>query len=86
VRVYCSKSGREAIRRVDRDTGEEGYFATPPGAGKHEKVNARRFKTLEELGVFLIKHPEWKVYVGDAQIKTHIVVEGSIPLSLLRTI
>ena len=64
--------------------GEEGYFATPPGTKKHLKVNAKRFETLDDLGLFLIKHPDWKVYVGNAQINSGLVVEGVIPLVKLR--
>ena len=84
MKVYCQKTGREAAWRTDRDTREQGFFATPPGAGKHAKANARRFASIEELGIFLIKNPDWKVYVGDAQINSTVVVEGKIPLKLLR--
>jgi hypothetical protein len=84
VKVYCEKTGRKAVRRKDRDTGEESYFATPPGTQKHLKVNAKRFPTPDDLGYFLATHPGWKVYVGDAQINSGIIVEGQLKLAKLK--
>jgi hypothetical protein len=84
MRVYCTKSGRDAAWRVDRDIGEEGFFATPPGTSKHSKVNAKRFSSLVDLGHFLVRNPDSEVYVGDAQINTHVAVEGTISLGKLR--
>lgn len=82
MRVFRKNDGAEPQWRKSRDGLKEGYFVTPVGSNR--KDDARWPQSIEDLGYFLVKNPEWKVYFGDNQQKSDVAVEGLIELSKLR--
>ena len=91
MRVYRTSDGLNAAWRKSRDGLNEGFFVTPVGSnlkvtpvGSNLKDDAKWIGTVDELGYFLIKNPDWKVYFGDNQQISDVVIDGQIELSKLR--
>lgn len=82
MRVFHKATGRDAAWRKSRNTTDEGYFVTP--VGENEKRDAKWFSNLEDLAYFLIKNPQWKVYLGDGQQNGGVVIEGELTLEKLK--
>jgi hypothetical protein len=81
MRIYRENDSRPAAWRKSNDGKDEGYFVTPVGTNR--KSEARWLPSIEDLGYFLLKNPTWKVYFGDNQQKSGVVVEGKISLGKL---
>ena len=75
MRVYRKTCGREAAPR------DRVFVAFPPG--KNDFPHEKRFGTIEELAIHLLKNPDWKVWLSpnaahkDGQLSSEIVIEGS---------
>lgn len=79
MRIFEKTSGRNAALRKGR------YQCNPPGSRTNTVVKAKFFDTLEETAIFLIKNPEWKVWlepglgkISGGQISRGLVIEGRL--------
>jgi len=75
VRIFHKSSGREAAPR------NGAYHCFPPG--DNTTALGKRFHSVEAAALFLLRKPEWKVWVApnlghkDGQVSKEIVIEGA---------
>ena len=88
MRIYHIPTGREAGKRsVSKLAGKEIFCVFPPSSNELEDANF--FETIEDVAIFLIGNPAWKVWLKgnsnaeNGQLNRDIVIEGAIPLSSL---
>lgn len=82
MRILHAPTGRVAEKR-------DGKFMCFPVNSNLTK-DAERFETVEEAALFLLKNPDWNIWVkgngtsNDGQVKKGIVIEGSFDMDDLR--
>ena len=75
MRIYHRDSGRKAAPR------DGVYQCFPPG--KNTVARGKSFKSIEETALFLLRNPDWKVWVAsnathaDGQVSKEVVIEGT---------
>ena len=88
MRIVHQASGRTAEKRGYQSGAPATYRAFPPS--KNEVLEERSFGTIEELALFILQHPDWKVWVrsngvvADGQVNSGLVIEGSFDIDQLK--